>query len=86
MSQAGFSPSASTPAGLAAWAWQTAAELLVLPPVAPSGSASALDLGTLIEAIAAAQPQLPEHDQPAWDPTLLASLGLNLFSLSADAD
>ena len=86
MSQAGFSPSASTPAGLAAWAWQTAAELLVLPPVAPSGSASALDLGALIEAIAAAQPQLPEHDQPAWDPTLLASLGLNLFSLSADAD
>jgi len=97
VSAAGSSPSSPTPAGLADWAWQSAAELLVPPPATPSSPSpaldlEALDLGDLVEAIDAAQPKLPlssdadEHDQGSWDPALLASLGLTLLSRSADAE
>ena len=46
------------PTGLASWAWRTAAELLMSPPVEPFGSPLALDLGALVVAIESTQPQL----------------------------
>jgi 5-amino-6-(D-ribitylamino)uracil---L-tyrosine 4-hydroxyphenyl transferase len=92
VSAAGSSPSSPTPAGLADWAWQSAAELLVPPPATPPSPSPALDLGDLVAAIDAAQPKLPlssdadEHDQGSWDPALLAFLGLTLLSRSTDAE
>ena len=97
MSAAGSSPPSPTPAGLADWAWQSAAELLVPPPATPPSPSpaldpEALDLDDLVAAIDAAQPKLllssdaDEQDQGSWDPSLLASLGLTLLGRSADAE
>ena len=102
MSPAGSSPPSPTPAGLADWAWQSAAELLVPPPAEPSSPSAApdqdaldleiLDLGALVAAIDSAQPKLSlssdtdKYDQGSWDPALLASLGLTLLSRPADAE
>ena len=92
MSPAGSSPPSPTPAGLADWAWQSAAELLVPPPARPSSPSAAPDLEALVAAIDSAQPKLPlsgdidKHDPSSWDPALLASLGLILLSRTADAE
>ena len=102
MSPAGSSPPSPTPAGLADWAWQSAAELLVPPPARPFSPSAAPDLNALdleipdlealVAAIDSAQPKLPlsgnsdKHGPGSWDPALLASLGLILLSRPADAE
>ena len=62
------------PAGLAPWAWQLAAQLLVPPPAAPGRTP---DLADLLEAIGAAHADgLEPHGYAPHD---LAPLGLALL-------